>query len=177
MYFPDLFADHGIGFAPFYFAALKVGWLDVEHDFQKGEVAEQFLEKLFAFCVTPHLFLCGYHRCNLTSTSTNSCSSRDSGMVTIERGNKQVKVGDSEFFVETDSGLLYHAPTLIYHYVSAHHYLPPQCFIEALLRAEPADFPSLNHPRDRETQDDWERRLRKKAERSIEGIRLAARTV
>ncbi|WP_338285215.1 hypothetical protein [Luteolibacter sp. LG18] len=46
-------------------------------------------------------------------------------------------LGNGEIRVRGADGVIYGAPTLIYHYVVAHDYLPPAAFIEAVCRWEP----------------------------------------
>ena len=46
------------------------------------------------------------------------------------------KLGDAQIRVRGLNGEVYASPNLIYHYVQAHHYRPPQAFIDAVARAE-----------------------------------------
>ena len=46
---------------------------------------------------------------------------------------RETFLGSAEIRVQGKEGKVYAAPTLIYHYVAAHDYDPPQEFVEALL--------------------------------------------
>jgi hypothetical protein len=41
-------------------------------------------------------------------------------------------LGNGEIIVKGEDGRRYAAPTLILHYIEAHHYLPPEEFIQAV---------------------------------------------
>lgn len=131
MFFPDLIPDHG------QCSTLTVGWLEPDHDFPRGPVTTEFLDALFEHCEKPHVLFMGYHRCRLDGCM--STPSRD-GPPEIERSRRRVAVGYSDFFVERQ-GLVYYSPSLIYHYVADHQYLPPQAFREAVLLSDPSAFP------------------------------------
>lgn len=91
---------------------LNVGWLDKEHDYLKGEVDDRFLIRLRLFMEQiVHDDCFGPHRCELCNQA------RASG----------------EIRVFGENGVIYASPTMIYHYVKSHHYLPPQEFIDAVL--------------------------------------------
>lgn len=48
-------------------------------------------------------------------------------------GEKSTVLGRREIAIPSvNKNIAYHAPTLIYHYISEHHYLPPQEFLDAL---------------------------------------------
>ena len=42
------------------------------------------------------------------------------------------KRGNGEIWVKARDGITYIAPILILHYVSEHHYAPPQAFVDAV---------------------------------------------
>ena len=50
----------------------------------------------------------------------------------IQRGKHTAYLGNGEIRVRGEAAY-YASPTLIYHYVVAHHYKPPEEFIEAVL--------------------------------------------
>ena len=53
--------------------------------------------------------------------------------VEAERGGEQLMLGTAEIRAYGANGVLYAAPTLIYHYVAKHHYQPPDEFIQAVM--------------------------------------------
>jgi hypothetical protein len=65
----------------------------------------------------------GVHDCEF-------CKSED--LPLAERNNEKLLLGTSEIRVFSTQGEIYAAPTLIYHYVSVHHYEPPDEFVRAL---------------------------------------------
>jgi hypothetical protein len=44
---------------------INIGWLDVSEPFEKGEVPERFVEKLWQRCKRPDIQMQGLHDCNL----------------------------------------------------------------------------------------------------------------
>jgi len=53
----------------------------------------------------------------------------------LTRDGKEIYLGNGSIEVSaSEEGVVYHAPTLIYHYIVDHQYLPPQEFIDAVLR-------------------------------------------
>jgi hypothetical protein len=57
-------------------------------------------------------------------------------MITVERDHQKIDLGNGEIRV-IGASAIYAAPTLIYHYVVAHSYQPPEEFIEAVLTSLP----------------------------------------
>lgn len=102
---------------------LNVGWLDFGHYFNKTVPSEDDLDLLWEFCEVSVAQMRGIHNCNICS-----------GDVPIvgERRNTRLLLGTSEIRVFSNAGVVYSAPTLIFHYVSVHHYRPPEEFTSAL---------------------------------------------
>ena len=92
---------------------LSVGWLDRRHPFRAGETSEEFRNKLGQLCRRPTKRYFGFHDCELCNGAVRPA------------GNGEIRV--------SDGNVMYAAPTLIYHYVVAHAYLPPEAFIAAVL--------------------------------------------
>ena len=65
-YYSDL-SPYEYGLIPIYMDGdvVNVGWLDADSDYQKGDVPDAFLERLWTFCQWPVLHARGYHNCNL----------------------------------------------------------------------------------------------------------------
>ena len=130
-YIPDLtpFAggggDAAIGLEP-----LAIGWLRRGKPFETGKVPAAFPQRLLAFCLPDNLVSlfgrplpCGLENHPVEATHWDGRS--------VAPGLGEIRViGDEEIFA---------APDLIYHYVTAHRYRPPDAFIEAVLHGPPPD--------------------------------------
>jgi hypothetical protein len=110
---------------------LNVGWLDDQHDFPKGDVPEEVLANIFILCKTPVQKTRGAHSCQFCFEKRWGCVAARDG---VELG-----IGSGEIRVPGSSGMIYASPCMIYHYISEHHYKPPQQFIEAVLRLARSD--------------------------------------
>ena len=109
------------------YSGLNVGWLDSAHEFPTGVVPHGFLAALFGVIASGDHTRCaaaGGHVCNL-------CDSRQA---IYELDGDEIMVGNTEISVPYD-GTDYIAPTLIYHYVQSHDYLPPEPFIRGVIEA------------------------------------------
>ena len=126
-YFPDL--------SPYEYCGLKdddviptvnVGWLDNSKPYPQGFTSELFKEKLFQFCQRDNaiLFCLGYHECQFCENPFFPLE--------VKRGEIITRLGNGEIRV-IGQKVIYAAPTMIYHYVVAHNYLPPQEFVDAVL--------------------------------------------
>ena len=108
---------------------IRVGWLGEDEDLEnypKGKVSEEFKQKLLTFCSFPINQMRGYHRCGL-------CEEPSFG-VPVQYNGKELMLGSAEIRVlSPDDDTVYAAPNLIYHYVEAHQYQPPDEFIQATL--------------------------------------------
>jgi hypothetical protein len=105
-----------------------VGYLDRRHSFTKGTASEAFFDCLVALVEQPLAVCRGYHICDL-------------GWCGLSFGGEQPKfrykgrvigLGATEILVP-DKEVVYSAPSLILHYIRRHKYLPPSCFVEAVL--------------------------------------------
>jgi len=112
-----------------------VGWLDHQHDFPKGPCNRAFINKLLSLNRNkwePIQFL-GFHNCNL-------CAGDGPYNFMIE--DNPVLVGASNLWIpDVSAQCIYLAPTLIFHYIEDHEYLPPTAFVEAVLNC-----PSMQTP-------------------------------
>jgi len=104
---------------------LNVGWLDSKHPFNQRQSSDEFLDKLFKLCLSSKRTTRGYHRCPF-------CPESSFGLK-VERNGKSKIFGSAEIIVKGVGWKTYAAPNLIYHYVEAHLYYPPEEFIEAIL--------------------------------------------
>lgn len=106
------------------FPGLKnVGWLELGHSYEVMEPTEDVLSLLWNACSVTVAQFRGLHICEF-------CASEKSTYA--ERLGKKLLLGDSEIRVFSEGGDVFAAPNLIYHYVEAHKYKPPDDFLEAL---------------------------------------------
>lgn len=101
--------------------ALRVGWLDIEHPYTRGEVPPGFVQALLEACRHPVARYKGFHRCSF-------CAVEPVGW-TLGKG---MSLGSCDIEVVGENAV-YFAPALILHYVADHGYLPPQGFIDAVM--------------------------------------------
>jgi hypothetical protein len=93
---------------------VNIGWLDIEHPYPQGETSVEFQDRLTRFCEYPpeQFVTYGFHPCEFC------------GKV---RGGNEIRI-----IAENKT---YAAPVLVFHYVVAHAYRPPDEFIEAVMNA------------------------------------------
>lgn len=128
MFFEDLsqYQYDGFSWRSLLWRELNAGWLDSAYQFAQGNVSDGFLDRLFEFCQHPVRLMRGIHICQF-------CSPKPEGAAKIYRNGTTAWVGSGEIRVRGRGRICYAAPTLIYHYIETHHYLPPEEFIEAVL--------------------------------------------
>lgn len=115
MYFQDLSACGYFGES--YGQVLRaVGWLAGGHPFSVGTVSDEFYSKLKELLDHPWqpFIACGSHPCEICQFDP--------------------PMGINNLFIPTERGLFV-CPELILHYIAAHRYLPPEEFIESVLRS------------------------------------------
>jgi len=113
--------------APMRGTILNVGWLDAGQPFETGELPGPWLDRLWGYCevcVTPTR---GLHRCPF-------CEPTSMGLDEYirEHGGKRLLLGSAEIRAFSSDGRIFAAPNLIFHYVEAHKYRPPEAFVEAV---------------------------------------------
>jgi hypothetical protein len=127
-------------------AEMNIGWLGVEHCFEKQEPSEQLLDLLWKFCSVKVSLMRGIHECEF-------CSRED--WYVGERGGQKLILGSAEIRVFSENGIAYAAPNLIFHYTSDHHYRPPDEFVRAM--NEGPQPPDLDYfERLKESDYDWQ---------------------
>ncbi len=107
------------------YSALNVGWLDIEHAYPVGDVSNTFLDRLWAFCREPVFKSRGFNGCEFCHIPGRP--------IEEQRVNERLRLGSAEVHVMGRDGQVYAAPDLIYHYVVAHHYCPPEEFIQGVM--------------------------------------------
>ena len=109
--------------------AQNVGWLSLGHPFKIEQPLERDVDALWTHCKVSIHATRGLHRCEF-------CLNWTDDRFRVSRNGESLLLGYSEIRVIGASGQSYAAPSLIYHYVSVHHYRPPDSFLSAL-RSEP----------------------------------------
>jgi len=123
-YFKDL-SDYSYFRSGFCCAGMKnIGWLERGHDFEEATPDEGILDLLWEHCKISVAQTRGIHECDLCAPPKTVYASRKELV--------RFLLGTSEIRVFSKKGEKYAAPTLIYHYVHAHHYKPPDEFLRAL---------------------------------------------
>jgi hypothetical protein len=98
-------------------SVVNVGWLDEGNDFAVGSTSSEFQAALQELCRQPVYLHRGTHACWFCRR-----------LHRLVEGNGQIRILGK-------GGVWFAAPTLIFHYVTVHEYLPPAEFIEAVLCA------------------------------------------
>jgi len=126
----------------------NVGWLATGRPFSVGDVADEFLDRLWEYCKFPVMQTRGVNGCEL-------CTPMNFDFVTARHNGETLELGSAEVWVfgGTEHSI-FAAPDLIFHYVTEHGYRPPTVFIDAVLHgADPASkeyrnaLADLNFPR------------------------------
>jgi hypothetical protein len=92
---------------------VNIGWIDRWHPFPVGPTSAEFREKLRKLCLVRVNRTRGIYHCDF-------CKGRN-------------RPGGSAEMRVVGAGRVYAAPELVYHYVVAHSYKPPEEFIAAVL--------------------------------------------
>jgi hypothetical protein len=123
-YFEDL-SDYIHWGSRFYRPRTKsVGWLESGHEFPKTIPAEELLDSIWDCCKVSVAQSRGIHECDFCPSGTSYY---------VERNGQKLLLGSAEIRVFGKDGVIYASPTLVYHYVSVHHYRPPDEFVQALI--------------------------------------------
>lgn len=108
----------------------NIGWLGPSSKFETMDADERLLGRLWSHCKISVAPTRGIHDCEL-------CPSP--GAHVAERHGERLVLGSAEIRVFSVEGDAYAAPNLIYHYIQAHGYRPPEEFIEALRNGVPPE--------------------------------------
>jgi hypothetical protein len=109
---------------------VAVGWLGMERSYPRGEISEEFMQKLIGLLVDPWqpVHAVGLHDCPFCRFS--------GGPRTLTYRGTTIAMGAANLFVPAE-GRLYIAPSLIAHYIDAHEYAPPTEFCRAVMECPP----------------------------------------
>jgi hypothetical protein len=121
-YFEDL-SDYAHFRSEYRRGTKNVGWLDSAHEFPKTVPTEELLDLIWQYCKLSVAQTRGIHECEMCASNTSHY---------VLRNGQPLLLGSAEIRVFAKDGFIYAAPTLIYHYVSVHHYRPPDEFVRAL---------------------------------------------
>lgn len=110
-------------------SVLNIGWLDKDKEFSKGKVSLEFLNKLKSVIVGNADFDANFNRirgirpCSLCGERNNQ----------IEYGGQAEMLGMSEILVPmVDESGYFASPSMLYHYIAEHDYLPSEQYIKAV---------------------------------------------
>jgi len=118
-----------------------VGWLSCEHEFEIVPPSEELLDLLWQYCKIRVVPMRGFHRCEFCPSAVSRAHDLPSLMAALKsdgighratRNGEELLLGSAEIRVFGQSGVIYAAPNLIYHYVLIHHYNPPDEFVRAM---------------------------------------------
>ena len=122
-----------------------VGWLDRKHEFTPGVTPESVTNILRELLISNRDVnkMRGTHSCEFCAYNIFGEKyvpvSRDAfrnyvykTTLYLEYEGKKKLLGMSEIWIPSRSGIIYVAPSLIYHYIVTHNYLPPQEFRDAV---------------------------------------------
>lgn len=110
---------------------LNVGWLSREQSFPRAAPDSHFVDALRRLAAHPTNLFRGSHLCEFCPPPPQILSTGGIPMLDPKPGT----TGNGEIRVLGVDGVTFVAPVLILHYVTEHHYSPPQQFVDAVLRA------------------------------------------
>lgn len=129
-YFPDLssFSYHRSGIDKGF---LNVGWLSSDYEFNRSSPVEnprhsRFLDNLALYVERPVIVHRGIHACDFCGIGFDSvpCETHQ---------GRELRLGYAVSAALGEGNQVFVFPTLIFHYVVAHNYQPPDEFIQAVL--------------------------------------------
>jgi len=107
---------------------IAIGWLEKEHPYTKGEISEEFFERLCTLLQNswrPPFATLGVHFCTLCRfTGANG---------TTRFWNYEIQGYSSSYLFIPANGIIYVSPLSIAHYIDAHEYCPPKEFQDAVM--------------------------------------------
>jgi hypothetical protein len=117
---------------------LNVGWLDRDHSFSIGGVAQSVIDALLVLADDQQQLTRGSHSCQF-------CDAESPIEVVAPVPEGTVWLGMGEIHVESAVGQWYAAPSMVVHYITEHRYQPPEDFQDAVLR-HVAERPAVLNP-------------------------------
>lgn len=101
----------------------NVGWLVPGEPFHVAPPDPGFVTRLRRFCTISVVQTRGLHECAFCDPPATVSDDDPEGSILL---------GSAEIRVFSAGPAIYAAPTLIHHYVAAHHYAPPAEFVRAV---------------------------------------------
>ena len=109
---------------------INIGWLDKNHDFNKGATETIVLEKLRSIIIGNKNIDA---HCNRVR-SIEPCRLCANKNISLESESKKIHLGMTEIFIPAKNGKYYFsAPSLIIHYIEEHKYQPEKTFLQAVM--------------------------------------------
>jgi len=105
---------------------IHIGWLSSQYDFNKGRVDNSIFYLLWEHLRYKINVQRGFHKCEYCNSFFNTKNP------TVKYNDEVIKVGYYSIIVFDKKERIYEAPSLIFHYIKKHQYLPPVEFIDAL---------------------------------------------
>ena len=114
---------------------LSVGWLDKKYKYTTGHVDSYLTEKLLLLMFEHKQVIVnqtrGLHLCDM-------CVGRSvDRVVAAHYKERRIYLGTAQIWLPAQNNQILAAPTLIYHYIQKHDYLPPPIFLDALSEYQP----------------------------------------
>jgi hypothetical protein len=109
-------------------SVLCVGWLDRNINYPRGTASQEFRKALTEHVRYSVIQSIGFHRCTIC------CEAGHDVRIQYE-GGRLMRLGSCEIRVFAENEITYAAPNLIHHYVMDCEYLPPESFIEAVIKS------------------------------------------
>jgi hypothetical protein len=104
----------------------NIGWLEKPHPFNEGSVDVAFLKKLFQ--------IIKHKEFNIYRGVQSCYFCMHDGFIYGVLENEDIFLGHGEIWVPSiTQDSIYASPTLMYHYIEKHHYLPPQDYIDSVM--------------------------------------------
>lgn len=117
----------------------NIGWLSNEFSFPTGELNNTFKKKLLEIIFLKDCTrMRGVHICDICQEGyylfVNQSGHIFRSKTLSDYPNNTKLLGHSEIWIPSKNGdFVYASPTLIYHYILEHHYLPSKDYIESVL--------------------------------------------
>lgn len=108
---------------------INIGWIDAPHDFARGPTLSWFADALLDIIAGPRInTMRGFHQCTFCPEPDITMDM----MIEVDHRSGPVLLGHTEIRIPASTGSMFAAPSLIWHYVTVHHYQPPDDFIDAV---------------------------------------------
>jgi hypothetical protein len=108
----------------------NIGWLNADKSCSTGDVDTDFLSKLSKIILGNEVIDTQVNRIR----SVHPCSLANCEVAVITDGMRSAFLGAAEIWIPSGkSNGFFAMPSMIFHYIEKHHYLPPSDFISAVV--------------------------------------------